>query len=67
MEKQSLTENEKPYLKWWEDKVDEMFVSFIIGAISIFAIYKGGTAGITVAATAIGGLCVYVTGKVSKK
>ncbi len=51
-------------LRWWEDKVDEMFVAAIIGAITCVAIWKGGSAGMTVAGTAIGGLCVYISGKV---
>ena len=55
---------EKGKLKWWEDKVDEMFVAFIVGVITSLAIWKGGEAGVTVAGTAIGGLCVYIRNKV---
>ena len=51
-------------LKWWEDKVDEMFIALIVGVITCFAIVKGGEAGMTVAGTAVGGLCVYVSNKV---
>lgn len=55
---------EKRKLRWWEDKVDEMFIALIVGVITSLAIWKGGDAGMTVAGTAIGGLCVYVSNKV---
>ena len=45
-------------LTWWEDRVDEMFIALIVGAIAVVAILKGGDAGVAIAGTAIGGLCV---------
>lgn len=60
-------QEETTNLKWWENKVDEMFIALCITIICCVAFWADADvppSAFTVGATAVGGLCVYVSGKV---
>lgn len=47
-------------MKWWEDKVDEIFMGAFICVITVFALLKIPEQGIAVATAAVSGLCAYL-------
>lgn len=54
-------ENEK--LKWYEDKVDEIIMGVIMGAISIISIIVLKTDSVPIVMAAFGAYGIYLNGK----
>jgi hypothetical protein len=52
---------EKP--KWWEDRVDEMFVGLIVGVISVVAIAVLKADSVPIVSAAISVCGMYMVGK----
>ena len=49
--------------KWWEDRVDEMFVGLIVGVISVVAIAVLGKDSVPIVSAAISVCGMYMVGK----
>lgn len=58
-----LIEGEQAGQKWWEDRVDEMFVGLIVGAISITAIFVLKDKCVPIVSSAVSVCGMYMVGK----
>ena len=53
-------------MKWWEDKVDEMFIGLVIGAVCFIAVLRLDDGAVPVVTSGISALGVYLGTKVGK-
>lgn len=62
-EVESDYDEEVKVIKWWEDRVDEMFVGLIVGVISVIAIFVLKKDCVPIVSSAVSVCGMYMVGK----